>query len=380
MKKLMNLFILIALIFTFTHIPKIYAASSYTIGELKQLAREAANRHGVDVKLIFAIIQQESAWKTTAVSHAKAKGIMQIMPDTGKGACGLSVKQLFDPKKNLDCGVRYFKTQLDRFGSVKLALCAYNAGPRRAKQGLTRCNKIRETRNYIRRVMAIWNGGNPYHSPTFHLSAKRTADQWFRAGNYKNSEWWRLVCQAIDVGYDKEIGKTQPNAVGKSAKTRHQINTWKKVFRATVNDIRNDNSALSTATIKRKIKRACPKSPRENRRLPAHKNRYRQFLRSVSKEKSILSAKGMADNWFINGNYIHSQWWGLVCKAIDVIYDKSIGTVGQPARTLYQQRIWLAILDATVDDIRANELKLKRSNAWHKERIKKKIIGGCFKN
>lgn len=249
----------------------------FTRSELQELAQQTAQRYGVDVSLVFAMIQQESGWKTKVVSHAGAIGIMQIMPSTGKGFCGLSKEQLINPRKNLDCGVRYFQKQLKRFGTVELALCAYNAGPGRARQG--RCHNS-ETKHYVRNITAMYNRKKQNISPKKiaekkqNLSAKKIAEKMLAEG--KHSNWWRLVCQAIDVVYDREIGKIEPNAVGQSAKTPRQINTWKAIFLATVDDIEQDelkkkrqgeSQALTRDTIRSHIKKACPKEPRHARQV-----------------------------------------------------------------------------------------------------------------
>ncbi len=237
----------------------------FTHSELQELAQQTAQRYGVDVSLVFAMIQQESGWKTKVVSHAGAIGLMQIMPSTGKGFCGLSKEQLTDPRQNLDCGVRYFRQQLKRFGTVELALCAYNAGPGRARKG--RCHNS-ETRHYVRNITAMYNREKR------ELSAKDIAQKMFAEGNHPN--WWRLVCLAIDVVYDREIGKVEPKAVGQSAKTPHQINTWKAIFGATVDDIEQDevkkkrqgeSQVLNSNTIRTNIKKACPKEPRHARQV-----------------------------------------------------------------------------------------------------------------
>jgi hypothetical protein len=262
--SLLTFIALMSLTLNSSDLSRFYSAY-LTHGELQELARETALRYGVDVSLIFAMIQQESGWKTKVVSHAGAIGIMQIMPNTGKGFCGLNKEQLTDPRQNLDCGVRYFKKQLRRFGTVELALCAYNAGPSRAKKG--RCSNS-ETRNYIRNITAMYNRTKE------NLSAKDIAEKMLVKAN--NSNWWRLVCEAIDVVYDREIGKVEPQAVGQSAKTPLQINTWKTIFQATVDDLeqdeikkkgQGDNPILNRNTIKNKIKKACPKGPRHTRQI-----------------------------------------------------------------------------------------------------------------
>lgn len=116
-------------------------------GEIEAAAREA----GVDPRLLAALTWAESGFRPDAGSHAGAQGLTQLMPGT---AAGLGVDPL-DPAQNLRGGARYLKAQLDRFGSVELALAAYNAGPGRVAQagGIPR---IAETQAYVPRVLGYY--------------------------------------------------------------------------------------------------------------------------------------------------------------------------------------------------------------------------------
>jgi len=114
-------------------------------------ATEVARDVGIDENLFLALIQQESNFDPDAVSSAGAKGLTQLMDGT---AGDLGVKDSFDPEQNLIGGADFLKKQLDDFGSVRLALAAYNAGPaavRKAKGNLNRLPK--ETQDYVKRVM-----------------------------------------------------------------------------------------------------------------------------------------------------------------------------------------------------------------------------------
>jgi len=134
------------------------ASPPETTPPLYAMADKAALQHGIDPLLFRALIKQESNWNPNAVSHAGAAGLTQLMPATAKSECGLSPKERFDVEKNLDCGASYFAAQLRRFGAVDLALAAYNSGPNRVAR-LGRIPRIRETQNYVSRIMANWQEG-----------------------------------------------------------------------------------------------------------------------------------------------------------------------------------------------------------------------------
>ena len=92
------------------------------------MADRHAERHAINPALVRAVIQAESAWNTRAVSPKGALGLMQLMPET---ATELGVVDPFDPAQNIQAGVRYLKSLLDRYdGNAELALAVYNAGPR----------------------------------------------------------------------------------------------------------------------------------------------------------------------------------------------------------------------------------------------------------
>ena len=117
-------------------------------GPYLRLAKDAARRHGVPEDLFLRLVQQESGWNAKARSHKGAYGLAQLMPATAR-SLGVDRK---DPAENLDGGARYLKQQYRAFGSWRLALAAYNAGPGAVKK-YNGVPPFKETRNYVK---IIW--------------------------------------------------------------------------------------------------------------------------------------------------------------------------------------------------------------------------------
>lgn len=116
-------------------------------GRYLDMAKGAARRNGVPEDLFLRLVQQESGWKASARSHKGAIGLAQLMPGTAR------VLQVdpHDPYENLEGGARYLAQQYREFGSWRLALAAYNAGPA-AVQKYGGVPPYRETKNYVRKI------------------------------------------------------------------------------------------------------------------------------------------------------------------------------------------------------------------------------------
>jgi len=114
------------------------------------IIEEAAHRQGVDSALVKAVIRAESDFVPYAISPKGAQGLMQLMPDTARRH---NVWRAFEPKENIEGGVKYLRSLLDRYdGNVRLALAAYNAG----ENAVDRYGGIppyKETIEYLDRVL-----------------------------------------------------------------------------------------------------------------------------------------------------------------------------------------------------------------------------------
>jgi soluble lytic murein transglycosylase-like protein len=120
---------------------------------LDPIMAKASKRYGVDVSLIKAVIKAESDFNPQAVSHAGARGLMQLMPATARS---LGVSDSFDPEQNVMAGTRFLSDMLKRYnGDVDSALAAYNWGPGNVDK---RPDHLpRETRDYLVRVKQLYS-------------------------------------------------------------------------------------------------------------------------------------------------------------------------------------------------------------------------------
>jgi len=132
-----------------TSTPEMSAAELANREKIEDMIREVSVRYRVDPALVRAVIQTESNWNSGAVSRKGAQGLMQLGPTTAQA---LGVNNAFDPKQNLDGGVRYLRRLLERYnGDLDRALAAYNAGPR-AVDRAGGIPQYRETRDYVQKV------------------------------------------------------------------------------------------------------------------------------------------------------------------------------------------------------------------------------------
>lgn len=118
--------------------------------QLLDMISKISQKHGVDEKLVKALVKQESGFNPKAKSHCGAMGLMQLMPGTAKT---LGVKDAFNPVQNVDGGVRHLKWLLSKYnGNVVLALAAYNAGSG-AVDKYDGIPPYKETQNYVKNIL-----------------------------------------------------------------------------------------------------------------------------------------------------------------------------------------------------------------------------------
>jgi len=118
------------------------------VNKYSSIIKQKSDKYNVDANLLKAVIFVESSGNPNAESRVGAQGLMQLMPTTAQV---LDVKDPFDPDQNIEGGARYLGRMLKKFGNVKTALEAYNAGITRAEEG----DIPQETVDYVNKVLRI---------------------------------------------------------------------------------------------------------------------------------------------------------------------------------------------------------------------------------
>jgi hypothetical protein len=117
-----------------------------------EIIASVSEAQGVNPLLVRALIQVESKFRPTARSRKGAMGLMQLMPSTARE---YNVRNPFEPKANIEAGIKHLKSLIERFGSsLELGLAAYNAGPG-AVEKFNGVPPYRETRDYVSRILSL---------------------------------------------------------------------------------------------------------------------------------------------------------------------------------------------------------------------------------
>jgi len=143
------------------------ALRGFTTGDLviDSYILDSCKRYGIDPLLIYSQMHQESSFKLKATSYKGASGLMQLMPATARR---FGVTDIYDPRQNIDGGVKYMRWLLDQFGGdVVLALAGYNAGEGAVWKYGNQVPPYRETQEYVRRITTRYNSiSNPNYVRT----------------------------------------------------------------------------------------------------------------------------------------------------------------------------------------------------------------------
>jgi len=126
------------------------------------LIEAASAQYKVDADLITSVIAVESNFEPKAISRRNARGLMQLLPET---AARLGVRDIFDPRENINAGTRYLSDLLQRYNNdLVLALAAYNAGPEIVGK-FGSVPPYAETISYVRRVKRAYENSKSGATP-----------------------------------------------------------------------------------------------------------------------------------------------------------------------------------------------------------------------
>ena len=153
---------------TYSAMPKLTMSAGTSLGgfttgdaTIDSYIVDSSLRYNIDPLLIYAQMHQESSFKLKATSYKGARGLMQLMPAT---AMRFGVTNIYDPKQNIDAGVKYMRWLLNTFNQdMALALAGYNAGEGAVMKYGYQIPPYNETREYVRRISARYHAiKNPY--------------------------------------------------------------------------------------------------------------------------------------------------------------------------------------------------------------------------
>lgn len=134
-----------------------------TVADINAYIQKYCRIYRIDPRLIYAQMNQESSFKIKATSYKGASGLMQLMPGTARR---FGVTNIYDPRQNIEAGVKYMRWLLDQFGDIRLALAGYNAGEGAVWKYGNRIPPYRETIQYVEKISYNYYG-EPGHGTAF---------------------------------------------------------------------------------------------------------------------------------------------------------------------------------------------------------------------
>jgi soluble lytic murein transglycosylase-like protein len=141
--------------------------------EISDMVDQSSRAHNVDPLLVHSIIKTESNYNSYAISNKGAEGLMQLMPPTARM---LGVTNSFDPRENIEAGVKYLKYLQGVFKDDRLALAAYNAGPANVEK-YKQIPPFKETQNYVEQVGKRYDDARRAQKPVVEAAMPQPAVQ-----------------------------------------------------------------------------------------------------------------------------------------------------------------------------------------------------------
>jgi soluble lytic murein transglycosylase-like protein len=129
--------------------PGVEGSAASADASVPEMVEAVARKYDVDPLLVHSVIHVESGYNPHAVSPKGAQGLMQLMPGTARR---FGVSNSFDPRENIEGGVRYLKYLSSIFDDMRLAVAAYNAGEGAVWKYNNRIPPYRETQDYVAKV------------------------------------------------------------------------------------------------------------------------------------------------------------------------------------------------------------------------------------
>lgn len=195
------------------------AARSATVHPHAVHVADAARRFGIPEAWIWAVMRVESAGNARAVSRAGAKGLMQIMPATWAGLrarYGLGVDP-FDVRDNIMAGAAYLREMHDRYGNASAMLAAYNAGPGRYDDFVSRGRPLpAETVGYLAQLTAVVGTSG---AAEVAVSAPPDPFAWRRAALFVRTAGAASDAVAVELGDVQDASELPPERIAGDEQT-----------------------------------------------------------------------------------------------------------------------------------------------------------------